>query len=257
MPAFLGRSTTSKSIRFRLYLYTAEIGQPITIRATYAGGSYIVRGWDRRIVSIAETPVVDHEAPLNEPVTISVQVGDQPSSEWVSVTDTIPSDYPLISDPLLGNHMEVTIQSWPDWAYERAGKTVEISDSRFPVIIDGFERGATSTLTLIHNRDTESARILQQVLRDKSVLRVRPSCPGLPAAWVSVRGRSRRRFSARTDSAQVDVLDLIHTDMPDRGQEAIGSSLQALHDAVPTTLAAISARWPNAGLITISLADLS
>lgn len=257
MPSILEVNTSGGTMRFRVALYTNDRGNPITIKVIHSRGEYIIRGWDHRLEkdpTLVNVLVVDHEAPLNERLRVLAIVGDGERSDERFIT--VPSATPLITDPLRGLSVPVTIQSWPEFTHERAGKVLEISDNRYPFIIDGFERAPVSTITLIHNVKDGSASALADLLESRSSLRIRPSCPAMEAAWVSARGRSRRPFSKREDSAMVDTIELFHTAMPDGNQQAIGNTLMDLYNAVPTTLLDISQRWPLR-LIDISLEDLN
>lgn len=213
------------------------------IQIRHSRGSYDVRGWKAKIGGIASAYYVqDHEAPLNEPLVVVLSVAGLPDIVLDPVV--IPSKLPILSDPLRGNHMPVIIQSWPEMAYERSGKVVSVVDSRYPVIIEGFELAPSSTIKIIHTQEG-TAEELEAVLRDLSVLRIRPSCPQIPAQWASARSRRRARFSNREDSVWVDTIDLLHTSMPSPQRESIWDSLQDLHAAVPGTLGDIHTRWPG------------
>jgi len=255
MPNISDINVNEGTIRFRLGIYSADEGFPATITVIHSRGSYILRGWNRRIAEDS-TVVVDHEAPLNEPLRIVAEVHREGIFPTIEKVVTVPSVFSLVGDPLRGGGVPVTIQSWLDLTHERAGKLLEISDSRYPVIIDGFELAPVSTITLIHNVEAGSASRLADMLGDRSPVRIRPSCPSMEAAWVSARSRRRRRFSGREDSALVDIIELVHTAMPNSDQQAVGNTLMDLNNAVPTTLLAISERWPSR-LQDIALEDLN
>lgn len=238
--------TTGGSLRVEPYLDLVGGARPATLYVTHSRGRHILRGWDRKVVASAGYYLaVDHEAPLGEPLNLFLQVGDDAPVEYWNNPIILGRGLPMVSDPIRGGSVSVTIQSWPDWAYERAGKALEISDSKFPVIIDGAELGATSTVTLIAH-DQSAADRLVEMLEDRSLLQIRPSCPNMEGAWVSARGRRRRRFSARTDSAFVDTIDLLHMGRPPLSVEAVGSTLGQLNTAIPGTLGDIHAAWPGA-----------
>lgn len=246
---------TDSSVRARLALSPSDRTHSLTIRVSYPGGGYILRGWLHREGLGQDSSVIDHEAPLNTPLRYTVE--DELRTVLATMEVTISGDLPLLTEPVWGKSVAVTIQSWPHRSHVRAGKVVEVSDSPFPVIIDGFERAASSTIALIHT-DPASAEALEEMLATQSSLRIRPSCPYLEPAWVSVRDRRRGRFSLRQDSAITDTMELLHTGMPSPGLEAIGATLLDLHEAVPTTLQEIYDRWPQsfAGLSYLALDPL-
>lgn len=246
-----GAGTGTANITFALDAASAVL--PVTVEIMHSRGAYPVRGWDQRIVGTAgQYMAIDHEAPLNEQLTVSLRVG---TNAAISRTFTVPSNVPILSDPISGEGVHVTIQAWPEMAYERRGNTITISDSVWPVIIDGQEQAPSSTLTLLHNLVPSSAGDLERILSRGSVLRVRPSCPGMPAAWVSARGRRRGLFSRRPDSATVDVIELLHTAMPSPDVGAIGSTLQDLANMYPGTLGDIAGDFYLTTLWNIATLD--
>lgn len=246
------------TVRMQITVSTADIGRDMTIVATASGGvPRIVRGWDATPApSIAI--VVDHEAELNTAILYTVLID---GVEVDSLTVTVPSEMPLITDPIYGRHIPVIIQSWPERTHERAGQVLHAAGRREPIVIDGLELAPSSTITLI-SADPNRARDLERMIADRSVVRVRPACGDLPTDWVSARDRSRRRFSRRAESATVDEISLAHTGQPEPGTPAVANSLAELDAYVtarlghPGTLSDIAEIWPGT-LADIALTDLT
>lgn len=249
------------TLRALILITGADVGRSMTVRvapdtppwgtAEFEAG--VVRGWFE-VPAPASAVIVDHELPLGVPVAVQVYLdGVLVVSGYAGYASV---DAPLLTDPIWGQHIPVTILTWDVRQYERAGQVLEVSGSPSPVIIDSFERRATSTLRVLHRTGTDSASRLAARLAASSVLMIRPSCAHLEAAWVSVRARRRSRFSKAPDSAIVDELELVHIDKPWPDMRAVLSTLAELHAAVPTTLAAIRTRWPGT-LGDIALEDLS
>lgn len=198
-----------------------------------------LRGWDD-VDMPALVIAIDHEAALNRPVTYTLLVDGEPVDE---VSVTVDATMPLITDPVRGLSWPLLIQSWDDQLHERAGQLVTIANSPAHFVVDGPEMDPSARVVLIHPRDGDSAAGLVNLLKQSSVLLIRPSCPQLPASYLSVRSRTRRRFSTIPDSAWVDELDVVQVGQPHPWIIAHGETLADLAAAVPGTLADIAARW--------------
>ena len=239
------------TVRLRETIPAPSVGKVLSVRCTPTSGQpYTVRGF-RDIEAPAEIIVVDHEAPLGQSLVYQVIVAGVVLS---SATITVTSALPLLTHPVYGRSVPVTIQSWPERTHAQAGQVLPIADAKFPFIIDGMELAATSTLTTIAAAAAHDD--LEALLAGQSMLRVRPTCSHIPADWVSVRGRRTRRFSLRADSAHVDALELQHVAMPDPDTAAVGNTLGDLHAAYPVKLGDINAAFPGT-LGDIAFADLT
>lgn len=242
-------NTDGGSVRILWWSASSDFGKLATITVTTPdGASRIVRGFET--VTVSEVAVVvDHEAELGRPLTYR-SIIDGVTVDQVQVTVT--SELPLITDPIRGRHVPVTIQSWPQVQHERAGSVIQIADSPEPVVVDGVESLGTSTITLIHSAGDDSADALQALLASSSVLVIRPTCADLPMRWASARDRTRKRFSRSPGSRWVDVIELVYLGMPWPDMPAQGNTLGDLHAAVPTTLGDIAARFPNLALLAFT-----
>ena len=246
-------TVSAGTVRLRITIAAGTVGKALTITAAATGrAARTLRGW-RDVPAPAIAVAVDHEAELNLPVRYAVLID---GVEVESVTLTVDAPLPILVDPIRGNPLEVIIQEWPAEDYERTGHEVTVAGSSAPVIIDGIETSARSSITLIHPPSGSTADQLADALRAGSRLRIRPACPDLPTVWASARGRRRRRFSTAPGSAIVDEIELRHTAQPAPDTAAVGNTLGDLHAAVPTTLAAIAARWPGV-LADIAFEDLT
>lgn len=242
-------AASNGTVRLKVTL-SSGVGSPMTVTATAPGReTRILRGWDA-VTAPAVAVIVDHEAELNVGVRYAVLIS---GVEVEASTVTLASALPLLSDPIYGRHIPVTIQSWPEMSRETTGHELQVVGNPAPIIIEGVEMLPKSSITLIH--PAGSAALLDAALTSSSVLRVRPSCPHLPTEWVSVRSRRRRKFSQRPDSADVDALELTHLGMPAPDTVGVGGTLGDLAAEVPTTLAAIAARWTT--LADIAFEDLT
>lgn len=240
------------TVRIRETITGGDIGDPLSLLCIPTiGDRYTVRGC-REIPAPAALVAVDHEAPLGQVLRYEVWISGVLFS---SLEVTLAATQPLISHPIYGRHIPTVIQSWPERSHGRVGQVLEIVDSLAPFVVDGLEPLPTSTLTTI-TADPLDAAGLAGLLSSASLLRVRPSCPHLATEWVSVRGRRRRFFSGREDSATVDTMELQHVGMPDPDTAAVGNTLADLHAAYPVKLSDIAAAFPG-NLADIAFTDLT
>lgn len=240
------------TVRVRESIPVGDVGDPLSLLCIPTiGERYTVRGC-RDIPAPAELVAVDHEAPLGQVLRYEVWISGVLLS---SLEVTLSATTPLISHPVYGRHVPTVIASWPERSHGRVGQVLEVVDSAAPFIVDGLEPAPTSTLTTI-TADALDAAALAGLLSSSSLLRVRPSCPHLSTEWVSVRGRRRRFFSNRDDSATVDTLELQHVGMPDPDTPAVGNTLADLHAAYPVKLSDIEAAFPGT-LADIAFTDLT
>lgn len=241
----------SSTVRIRVTTDSgADIGKVYRIEASAGGKTRPLRGWGGRIMTGASTVAVDHEADLSRPVTYTLLVA---GAVRQTAAINVPSGgQPRITDPIRGRDAAVIIQSWPERSSESSAREIEILDAPEPLIMDGPEKAASSTLTVIHPPGSDSADALEAMLASTSVVRIRPTVTTLPTVWARVRARRRRAFSAAPGSALVDVLDIVETGQPSADTPAIGNTLQGLHGEVPANLTAISARWGDLSQIELT-----
>ena len=195
------------TVRLRETIPALDVGKVLSVRCTPTTGEpYTVRGF-RDIEAPAEIIVVDHEAPLGQSLVYQVIVaGVVLSSATITVTSTLP----LLTHPVYGRSVPVTIQSWPERAHEQSGQVLPIADAKFPFIIDGMELAATSTLTTIVMREISGISVgptaSESMLNPRRMnrLETRASAPGV--------------FSTRTDKQCWLTGSPRPTPAPDRAQ---------------------------------------
>ncbi|MGN8690014.1 hypothetical protein ACTND8_08940 [Atopobiaceae bacterium HCP3S3_F7] len=246
----ISTTITGWTVRFRVDVDADKVGLPITVMATAADVERPVRGWSRPRPAPASLVAIDHEASLSHPTRYDVVISGRIAA---SATVTVPSALPVITDPIRGRHIPVTIGSWDEWAHDRNQISLTVARRRDPIILDAVEMLPTSTITLIHTAGGAAA--LADLLQDQSLVQIRPTCPYLPTAWVSCGARKRSLFSHAPGSATVDQISVQHIGQPAPDTTAQGNTLRDLALAVPTTLAAIAARWPQ--MIDIAYEDLA
>lgn len=246
-------TTSATSARLRVTLTTAEAAKRVQIRIADGNSVRWVRGWGAPSTGRTLLVVVDHEVPINRPVTYQVLLDGVIAGQ---TTVTIPTMVPLLGDPVRGQTIRVTIMRWNEHVHDRAQSMLWVAGRPDPIILDDVERCASSALVLLHNLDPASAADLEQVISTSSTLCLRTPDVRVGDAWLSIKpGRKRRRFSAAPASVWVDECEAQMVAQPAPSTVAVGSTLGDLARTVPTALSTIATRWQF--LADIALEDMT
>lgn len=174
---------------------------------------------------------------------------------WVTDPVTLTADYPVLSHPVTGEQVQLTIVDWPELSYDNGRKVMRIPRRRSPVVMTGIEYMPTSSPELMTKTAAEMRRF-RALVEPGDALLLRPSCPGIEDAYMSLATRTEARMTVRAaDQVRIHEMDADHVEAPDMHLRGRGDTLGDLHQAVPTTLADIHARWPGR-LFDIADADL-
>ncbi len=215
---------------------------------------------------IGDSVVTDYEAALNQTgglyyrVTYYDLIG--PNLIKFTVEGGSPAyleaELPVISNPITGEYVELSVQSWPEWSRGERAATLEVPGADYPIIISDRLGAATSQVTL--RTDTvETRRSLKDLLQVGHVYQLRPACSGVldESGYLHMRQvTSRRRSNHAGDPVRFWPLDVTHASMPAPLIAAVGSTLQDIYDAYPTPddLADLEAAFPG-NLIDIAAED--
>lgn len=173
----------------------------------------------------------------------------------VSNLITVAADLPVLSHPVTGEQVQVRIVTWEELGFENGRNLVRIPRRRSPIAVTGREYLPTSQVELL-TETVAAMRAVRALVAEGDVLLLRPSCPGVEDAYLSLDSRTERRMTSRpSDPVRIHPFNADHMEAPDMGRRGSGDTLQDLHDAVPTTLADVHDRWPGR-LFDIADADL-
>lgn len=216
---------------------------------------------------VGDTVVIDHEAPLNSGILFyqvtwyelvgSVLVEHKTQG---AVAPGLEGELPLLGDPITGDYVECSIQSWPEWSRGERAFTMEVPGEDYPITVSDRTGSATSQITL--RTDTPGDRLkMRTLLRTGRTLLLRPACSGVDdeSGYLHFRQvTSRRRSNNAGDPVRFWVLDVTHKTMPTPELAATGATLNDLHNAfpLPDTLADIEIAYPGT-LVDIAQADFA
>lgn len=189
---------------------------------------------------------VDWTIPLRRPVRYGIR-GSDGRSVWADPV-IAHADRPTLIEPIRGRRATVTIMSWTDEAAPHQTRTLSVPRRRDRIVIPGVEEYPTSSIELLTFTEAEYDALVN-LLAVGRVLRIR-GWGSVRDAWVSVLGRTSRRFTDHNLESwtRVTTLQLDHTGMPDPGERAIAATLGQLNEFMQAStpgaaLADIHARW--------------
>lgn len=212
---------------------TAE--STITLWRTTAGeGRSPVRGL-RRAVVVDATYVQDFEVPLGRPVTYMLEVAGPVTPPITTATVTVPSDRVWLQDPLdpstacevatrrTAGALYMTSSALAEIRYEAPGAAVSVMGARFPTLLGGGRRAATSVPFEVLTTAIEASNRLRVLLDAASPLLMRTIpliSPPLPAlAYLRAdaveqpragyRGGTLTRWSLSGDLVQGPSINLL------------------------------------------------
>lgn len=200
---------------------------------------------------------VDFEAPLGRPVFYELEVtrADGSVGEYVAGPVTLEATLPVVSDPVTGEHVEVTVHEWPERISTNRGTVVEVAGRTDPVVVSDV-MGAPSSSPVLRTLTRAQVLGLRSVLADGAVVLLRAPCPGVEDAYLVVQQHAEQRIrNDATDDRRRHILAAVHAAPPALEIAAQGDTLADLNAAVPTTLLAISTTFST--LLEIAAADLS
>jgi hypothetical protein len=200
----------------------------------------------------------DYETPLARPVYFVLEVTreDGTRAEYVAGPVTLASDYPIVSNPVTGEHVELTLETWTDVAREGRGSVVAVHDRVYPVVVSGIMAGPTSAPVM--RTDTRQAgRELRSLLAGGQVVHLRVPELEVEDAYFAVTAHTETRVTNRgTDPRRRHTVAVAHVSAPLLEVPAMGDTLDDLAAAFPppSTLADVAATWGT--LVELAAADL-
>ena len=169
---------------------------------------------------------------------------------------TIAATLPVLSDPVMGDEVAVSIKDWPELSYAGRVTVIEVEGDPQRRILSDVESTPTSEPILWTATREELAAVRRILGRGRPVL-LRATDRGVEDSWIQVTGRREQRITMRAaDARRIHKLTVEHwADVPDLDQRAKGDTLGMLAVAVsPQTLGSIAATWATLG--GIASADL-
>ena len=204
----------------------------------------------------AESTVIDDvEVDLNVPVRWRAVLSDGFSavSDFVVVT----SQYPILSNPYTGRWVPVVLVSLGEEQAGQRGKAIDIEESDQVVFVYDVESAVRREITLMTLTAAARNAFLELVAAGGPLL-LRCACQRHPVGWFVRDGgqRTSKKLDplSRNDWWVHSWAATVSVAAPRPDERPVGDTLGDLHQAVPTTLAAIAAQWATLG--DIARADL-
>lgn len=251
---------------------TAEgiTGDTMTLYRAVAGNRFPVRGALNAPPTGTAMVWVDHGAPFGVPVQyvlVEQDAATETETETVSNQVTLLSSAPWITNPITGEGVEITIETWPELTYAARQTLVDVSGRPAPIVVSDVRSAAASGMTLL-TRTREQLYALRDVLASGDVLQVRPVCGAVETEYIAVGTVTESRYReksglhatlpAGSDWRRRVALDVQIVEQPFPQIPAVGDTLADLAAYVPTTLADLAEAFgPDATLLTIAATDLS
>lgn len=203
---------------------------PWTLYRTDGATERPVRGAvGRPLTTSAGTVVVDTEYPLVRPFTYVLRYDTTAgpvavSSAWVNV----PADLPLLSHPVTGDAVPVTVRAWPSRSRAARSSALSVDGRRSPYVVVGRMAAPEGTITL--STLTEAHRVaLWDLLDSGETLLLRAIDAGVPETYLVPSSVSELRITNRAaDVRRTWELSVTETDMPDPAVESRGVTLADL-----------------------------
>lgn len=247
--------TSTRMVRVTVTVDPSAPSQVMTLyRDSLSGDRVPVRG----AISVPETSGSwdDSEAALNRPLWYVVV--DHTGAEWISAAPvTLESRLSLLSHPITGELVEVTIKNWNEVKYPQRSTVLDVEGRRERVRLWDVEGSPESPEITLRTETAEQTRVVRALCAPGNTLLLRGACDGIEDAWLGLSSdRSEQRITTRaSDARRHHVLaDVLLTGQPEPTTRASGDTLGDLYNAVPTNLGDIAATWATLG--EIAAADL-
>lgn len=246
-------ATPTTNFTARLDLPAVTPGTWMHVCRVHSGRRELVMGLN----GIAPTSGVwdDPEVPLGVPVFYEVDIDGQ--TAYISNTITVPgppitgmNNAPgaIITDPLRGRTVPVVVLTeTAKISRKTRNSAIDIEGQTARVILTHSE-GAPTRQPRLLTETSEQAANLDEILAPGRPILLRTSCPTIPDRWLHPYGdRETDLFTDATSQVRVhqlgDTDELQANPWPDH--LATSDTLGDLNQLLPTTLAAIPARWPG------------
>lgn len=211
---------------------------------------------ERPLTDSPGTVVYDREEPLNRPFAYVLRYVDADTgavavySEWLTVAASLP----ILSDPITGEPVDVTVVEWPEVKRSARSSVFDVAGRDTPYVVVDRMGGASSSPVLRTITPTQRAA-MRALLQTGQTLYLRSACAGLDDTYMLVSSVSEVRITNRAaDIRRRWNCEVFNVAMPDPSITATGDTLADLAAAVPGTLADIAATWDT--LLQIAAADL-
>lgn len=211
-----------------------------------------------------ESTVVDDAAVLlNRPVFYRLVASD--GTSWVTPDPvTVESRLSLLSDPIGGNAVEVTIKEWTELGYDQRATVLDVEGAAQQVRLHDVESSPQSPEIILRTETGDQLQVLRALFGAGEPLLLRGACSGIEDAWLGITRRAEQRLTTKaSDWRRHHVLsDVVHTTSPDPSLRAQGDTLGDLAAYVDAQLGAagtlgdIAAIWADGTLGDIAATDL-
>lgn len=207
-------------------------------------------------VPAASTVFDDVEVSLNVPTRwrAVLSTGESGTSAIRTVANTLC----VLSDPYLGQWVEVAILDLGDREAAQRGKALDIEETAEVVYVYDVESAERHPISLLTFSE-EDRETLLKLAAPGSPLLLRAACQVHTVGWFARDGGSRR--TSRLSKYKASDPRVVHTfsqtvrvPVPAPNVRPAGDTLGDLADAVPTNLGAIEAQWATLG--AVAAADL-
>lgn len=205
--------------------------------------------------------VVDREAPFGAPVQYVVSWVRTDGSTGSAMSDPVflSADYPQLSDPFTGEHVDATVETWPQiaWTYGTVVMDVHGTGDAVPqpVVISGPQQAGQSSLGIRFDAHNVGGPVrLRTLLRSGRVILLRAPCATVEGYFAVQNLTETRVTQDAADPRRRVTLEVVHVGPPDTFLPATLPTLADLAAFEPGTLADLAGDFET--LRDIAVADL-
>ena len=233
-------------------LWAPNLAGTMTLWSDADGVRRPVPGWANvpREIGVA----VDNTVPLNRDV---VYVLDFSGGQYSYAQPIyVPSDLPLLTDPVSGEVAPVWIEDWPDRNHETPAVITRVPGRRSPIALMDVEGMPTSAPVLLTRTPGQRDRV-RSLARDGDVVVLRTTCPDVEDGALVITSRQESRLNKRaTNTSRRHTLAVQEIDPADLREQAPGQTLGDIAAALPgKTLGDLAALFPGGTLLDIASTD--
>ena len=203
--------------------------------------------------------VADVEAPIGSPVAwvVSWINADRSIGTATTVTITLTAAKPRLSDPVTGEYVEGTVETWPSIDVETGTVVLDVHTRRGAraIVVSGPPKAGSSQIVMrLDPSDAGGPRQFERLLAAGRVLLLRAPCPTVEGYLAVTSYQIARVTNAASDARRRITANVRHVSAPDTITPAQAATLTDLATVEPGTLFDISTTWPT--LRDIAVADL-
>lgn len=262
MTAGIASAATSRhGVRLTITVDGGEAGPLQVWRDSLSGPLQLVLGGEA--LAVEATVLDDTEAPLNRPLYYRLVAAD--GSSWVTPDPvTVESRLSLLSEPISGTSVEVTVKEWNEQGYDQRATVLDIEGAAQQLRLHDVESSPQSPQITLRTETGDQLALVRKLFAPGDAVLLRGACAGIEDAYLGVTKRVEQRVTMRADDWRRHhiLTDVVHEAGPDRSLRARGDTLgdlAAYVDAsvgVSGTLGDIASLWPDGTLGDIAATDL-